>query len=80
MKFTNKVYDILKFVAQIIIPAVGTFLFTLATIFGWGWGDKLVGVLTAVDVLLGSILAVSSNKYYKEENSEEDDSDEDDSE
>lgn len=67
MKFTNKAYDIFKFIAQIVIPAVGTFLFTLATIFGWDWGDKLVGVLTAIDVLLGSILAISSNKYYKEE-------------
>jgi len=71
MKFTNKAYDIAKFIAQIVIPAVGTFLFTLATIFGWDWGDKLVGVLTAVDVLLGSILAISSNQYYKEEQVED---------
>jgi len=76
MKFTNKVYDTLKWVAQIVIPAIGTFLFALSTIFGWGIGDKIVGVLTALDVMLGSILAVSSNKYYKEETPTEEESDE----
>ena len=70
MKFSNKAYDIAKFIAQVVIPALGTFVFALASIFGWNWGDKVVGVLSALDVLLGSVLMISSNQYHKEEENE----------
>jgi hypothetical protein len=34
MKMSNKIYDILKFIAQIVLPAVATFYVTLASIWG----------------------------------------------
>ena len=63
---TNKVYDILKFVAQIVLPALGTLYFALAGIWGFPYGEQIVGTIAAVDAFLGAILGLSSVKYYKD--------------
>lgn len=62
---TNKTYDILKYVAQIIIPALGTLYFALAGIWGLPYGEQIVGTLTAIDAFMGAVLKLSSNQYYK---------------
>ena len=63
---TNKTYDILKYIAQIIIPAAGTLYFALAGIWGLPYGEQIVGTLTAIDAFLGAVLKLSSDQYYKE--------------
>jgi len=63
---TNKVYDVLKFIAQIVLPAVGTLYFALSSIWGLPYGEQIVGTITAVDAFLGALLGISSNQYYKE--------------
>lgn len=63
---SNKVYDVLKFIAQIILPALGTLYFALAGIWGFPYGEEIVGTITAVDAFLGAILRVSTNQYNKE--------------
>ena len=65
MKMSNKVYDILKWIAQYILPALGTLYFALAGIWGFPYGEQIVGTITAVDTFLGVILGLSSNTYYK---------------
>ena len=67
MKMNNKVYDILKFIAQIVLPALATFYLTLAGIWGLPFGEQVSGTIMAIDTLLGAILMLSSNKYNKEE-------------
>lgn len=67
MKLNNKTYDILKFVAQIVLPAVGTLYFALAGIWNFPYGEEIVGTITAVDTFLGAILGLSSASYNKEE-------------
>ena len=62
---SNKVYDILKFIAQIVLPAVGTLYFALASIWGLPYGEQIVGTITAIDTFLGAILGISSNNYMK---------------
>ena len=62
---TNKTYDILKYIAQIIIPAAGTLYFALAGIWGLPYGEQIVGTLTAIDAFLGAVLKLSSDQYYK---------------
>ena len=62
----NKTYDILKFVAQIVLPALGTLYFALAGIWGFPYGEEIVGTITAIDAFLGAILGLSSVKYYKD--------------
>ena len=65
MKLTNKQYDILKWIALIALPAVGTLYFTLATIWGLPYGDQVVGTITAVDTFLGALLGISTSKHNK---------------
>ena len=62
---TNKTYDILKYIAQIVLPALGTLYFALASIWGFPYGEQIVGTITAVDTFLGALLKLSSNKYNK---------------
>lgn len=65
MKMTNKVYDVLKWIAMVVIPAIGTLYFALAGIWGWPYGEQIVGTLTAVDTFMGVILGISSVQYNK---------------
>lgn len=64
---TNSTYDAMKFIAQIILPAVGTLYFALARIWGLPYGEEIVGTITAVDAFLGAILGISSAAYYRKE-------------
>lgn len=68
MKLSNKVYDILKFIAQILLPALGTLYFALAGIWGFPYGEQIVGTITAVDTFLGALLGISTYQYNKELN------------
>lgn len=62
---SNKTYDFLKFIAQILLPALGTLYFALASIWGLPYGEEIVGTITAVDAFLGAILGISTVKYNK---------------
>lgn len=64
----NKVYDILKFIAQIVLPALGTLYFALSSIWGLPYGEQIVGTITAIDTFLGAILGISSNSYKNAKN------------
>ena len=66
MKLNNKTYDILKFIAQIVLPSVGTLYFALAGIWNFPYGEEIVGTITAVDTFLGALLGLSSATYNKE--------------
>jgi len=66
LKMSNETYDILKFIAQILLPAIGTLYFALATIWGFPYGEQIVGTVTAIDAFLGTCLGIST-KNYKEE-------------
>lgn len=62
---SNKVYDILKYIAQIGLPAVGTLYFALAGIWNFPYGEEVVGTITAVDTFLGVMLGISTANYNK---------------
>lgn len=68
MKMSNKVYDILKYIALIVLPALGTLYFALAKIWGFPYGEEIVGTITAVDTFLGALLKLSTNQYNKLKN------------
>lgn len=63
----NKVYDTLKWIAMVVLPAVATLYFALAGIWGFPYGEEIVGTITAVDTFLGVVLGISSAKYHKGE-------------
>lgn len=71
MKMSNKMYDKLKWIAQYLLPALGTLYFTLASIWGFPYGEEIVGTITAIDTALGVILGISSEDYYANEGGKE---------
>jgi hypothetical protein len=62
---SNKVYDILKWIAQIVLPAASTLYFTLASIWGFPNAEYVIGSIAAVETFLGIILGVSTAQYNK---------------
>lgn len=62
----SKTYDILKAIAMIWLPAIGTLYFALAQIWGLPYAEEIVGTLTAIDTFLGAILGISSMNYYNQ--------------
>ena len=67
MKLSNKVYDVLTWIAMYLLPAVGTLYFALSGIWGFPCGEQVVGTITAVDTFLGVILGISTATYNKRE-------------
>lgn len=62
---SNKVYDILKWIALIALPAVATLYFAIAQIWGLPYGEQVVGTITAIDTFLGALLGISNYNYAK---------------
>ena len=68
MNFTfknDRIYDALKWICQIVIPAIATLYFTLSGIWGFPDGEQVVGTLTAIDTFLGVCLGISTFQYKK---------------
>lgn len=65
MKMSDKVYDFLKWIAMMVLPAIGTLYFALAGIWGFPYGEEIVGTITAVDTFLGIVLGISTAQYHK---------------
>jgi hypothetical protein len=64
---SNKIYDILKWIALVVLPALGTLYFALAQIWGFPYGAEIVGTITAIDAFLGALLGISTTIYNKQE-------------
>lgn len=66
MKLNDKVYDILKWIAIVCLPALSTFIVVIGKI--WGWGDvalMFAQTVTAIATLLGALLGISTIQYNK---------------
>lgn len=66
MKMSNKVYDVMKWIAIIFLPATGALYFTLSGIWGFPYGEEIVGTISAIGTFLGIILGISTVKYNKD--------------
>ena len=66
MKLNNKVYDIMKWLGIIVMPAVATLYAALAAVWAWPYADEVVTTITAVDTFLGAVLCISTAQYHKE--------------
>ena len=62
---SNKLYNVLKWIAMLFLPAFGTLYFALAGIWGLPYGEQIVGTITAIDTFLGVILGISTAQYNK---------------
>lgn len=60
---TNKTYDILKWIALVVFPALATLFSAVSMIWGIPHGEQFTSTIIAIDTALGAILGVSSVKY-----------------
>jgi len=65
MKFNNKVYDVLKWLVLIALPAFNVFYANLAPLWGWGYVAEITGTLNVVAALIGALIGVSTLEYNK---------------
>ena len=65
MILSDRWYDTLKWIAQMLLPALGTLYFALAGIWGFPYGEQVVGTITALDTFLGVLLGISTMQYKK---------------
>jgi len=66
MQMSNKTYDILKYIALIVLPALSTLYATLAGIWGLPFAEQIPATIMAIDTALGILLKLSSDSYYDE--------------
>lgn len=62
---SNKTYDMLKNLTQLVLPALGTLYFTIAGIWNLPYAEQIVGTITAIVTFLGVLLKISSMNYNK---------------
>lgn len=63
----SMVYDILKYVQRIALPALAALYVALAKIWNWPYPGEIAGTITAVVTFMGAILEISSAEYHKQE-------------
>lgn len=66
MKLSNNIYDVLKWLVIIVLPAAATLYNVLAGVWGWPYAEEVVATVTAVDTFLGAVLCISNVKYQKD--------------
>ena len=66
MRMSDKVYDVLKWIAQYLLPASATLYFALANIWGFPYVEQVVGTISAIDTFLGVMLGISTIQYNKD--------------
>lgn len=67
MKLPNEVYDILKWIAIIVLPALATLVGAVGVAIGYANTDLVVTIIVALGAFLGSVLGVSSYEHNKED-------------
>lgn len=61
----DAVYDNLKFLAQVVLPGLGTLYFALSQTWGWAYGEQVLGTIAALDAFLGLFLVKAKQSYMK---------------
>jgi hypothetical protein len=62
---SNKVYDVLKWIALVALDAVGLLYNTLSEIWGFAYGDEVLATCAALSLFIGALIGVSSAQYKK---------------
>ena len=65
MKLNNKVYDILKWLVMIALPALSACYVALPPVWGWPYAEQVAMTISAVTALLGALLGLSTAQYKK---------------
>lgn len=66
MIFKNsRLYDIFKWCASVVLPALGALYFALSSIWGFPFGEQIVGTIAALTAFCDALLGISSIQYKK---------------
>ena len=65
MKLPDKAYNVLKWLTMIVLPALATLYFALSGIWGFPYGEQVVGTITTLVTFFGVVLGVSTAQYNK---------------
>lgn len=65
IEMSDKVYDILKWIALVVLPAIATLYAALSGIWGFPYGEQIVGTIASIDTFFGVVIGVSSIQYNK---------------
>lgn len=66
MTFNNKLYNVLKWIALILLPAISTLIMSLGDIWKIPCKEQVCLTITAIDTFLGALLAISTASYKGE--------------
>ena len=66
MKLSSPVYDVLKWIVMIVLPALSTAYVGLAAIWQWPMADEVAKTCSVICVLLGALLGISTAEYNKQ--------------
>ena len=62
---SNKVYNVLKWIAMIVLPACATLYLGLSNVWGLPYGEEVSATITLVNTFLGAVLMISTSQYNK---------------
>lgn len=65
MILNDKVYNTIKWILLTVIPALNILIATLCGLYGWTWGNIVIGTIDAIAAFVGAIIGVGSIKYQK---------------
>lgn len=77
MQISNRLYDILKWVALVALPAIQAFWLTIGKVWGFPYLTEIGTTIAAIGLLIAALIGVSSNNYYNDVDEEDEDDDED---
>ena len=66
MRLPNKVYDVLKWITMIVLPALATAYVGLAAVWGWPFADEVAKTTAVICTLLGALLGISTAEFNKD--------------
>ena len=65
MILNDKLYNVLKWICITVVPALNILIATLCALYGWTWGNVVIGTIDAVAAFVGAIIGIGSIKYKK---------------
>lgn len=66
MKFNDKVYDFLKWICIVVLPALAAAYGALANVWGLSFSAEIVTTLNILATFLGALIAISNVEYKKD--------------
>lgn len=67
MKIPDKLYEILKWVSCIVLPALTTLYGVIGTTFEIPYTQQVLMIMPAISTFIGSLIGISTAKYYQDQ-------------